>query len=110
MIFRIFISVLLMAPVTYLPRVLPLVLFRKEITSPFLKSFLYYTPYAVLASLTLPDILYSTGRFSTALCGTLTALFLAYKKKGLVVVALGAIFTVFLAELCYSSIIISLLF
>lgn len=91
-----FISVLLMALVTYLPRVLPLVLFRKEITSPFIKSFLHYVPFAVLASLTFPDIFYSTGKLSTALCGTLVAIFLAYKKQGLVVVALGAIFTVFL--------------
>lgn len=91
-----FISVLLMALVTYLPRVLPLVLFRKEITSPFIKSFLHYVPFAVLASLTFPDIFYSTGKLSTALCGTLVAIILAYKKQGLVVVALGAIFTVFL--------------
>ena len=34
----IFISVAIMAIFTYLPRMLPLTLFRKEITSPFLKS------------------------------------------------------------------------
>lgn len=94
-----FISVLLMALVTYLPRVLPLVLFRKEITSPFIKSFLHYVPFAVLAALTFPDIFYSTGNFTTALCGTLVAIFLAYKNKGLVVVASAAIVTVFLTGL-----------
>lgn len=96
-----FISVLLMALVTYLPRVLPLVLFRKEITSPFIKSFLHYVPFAVLAALTFPDIFYSTGNFTTALCGTLAAVFLAYKNKGLVVVASAAILTVFLTGLIF---------
>lgn len=101
MIQKAFIAVLLMALVTYIPRVLPIAIFRREIKSPFLKSFLYYIPFAVLASLTFPDILYSTGKLSTALCGTLTALFLAYKGKGLVVVALGAILTVFLAGMVF---------
>lgn len=96
---RAFISVLLMALVTYLPRVLPIAVFRKEITSPFIKSFLHYIPFAVLASLTFPDIFYSTGNPTTALCGTVVALFLAYKNKGLVVVAIGAILTVFLSGL-----------
>ena len=95
MIERAFISVLLMALVTYLPRVLPIAIFRKEIKSPFIKSFLHYIPYAVLGSLTFPEIFYSTGNPATAICGTAAALFLAYKKQGLVVVALGAIFTVF---------------
>lgn len=96
MIQKAFIAVLLMALVTYIPRVLPIAIFRKEIKSPFIKSFLHYIPFAVLASLTFPDIFYSTGKLSTALCGTLVALFLAYKNKGLVVVAIGAILTVFL--------------
>lgn len=97
MIQRAFISVLLMALVTYFPRVLPIAVFRKEIKSPFIKSFLHYIPYAVLGSLTFPEIFYSTGNLATALCGTAAALFLAYKNQGLVVVALGAIFTVFLS-------------
>lgn len=96
MISKAFIAVLLMALVTYIPRVLPIAVFRREIKSPFIKSFLHYIPFAVLASLTFPDIFYSTGKLSTALCGTLAALFLACRKKGLVVVATGAILTVFL--------------
>lgn len=91
-----FTAVLLMALVTYLPRVLPLVVFRKEIKSNYVKSFLYYVPYAVLGALTFPDIFYSTGNFATAICGTIVALILAYKDKGLVVVAIGAIITVYI--------------
>ena len=39
---NIYIYILVMAAVTYLIRMLPLALSRKEITSPFIKSFLYY--------------------------------------------------------------------
>ena len=50
-----------MAGVTYLIRMLPLVLFKREITSPFVKSFLYYVPYACLAAMTFPAILTATA-------------------------------------------------
>lgn len=45
-----------MAGVTYAIRVLPLVLFRKEIKSTFVRSFLYYIPYAVLGAMTFPAV------------------------------------------------------
>lgn len=90
------IAVILMALVTYLPRVLPIVVFRKEIKSIRVKSFLRYVPYAVLGALTFPDIFYSTGAVATAICGTIVALLLAYKERSLVVVAIGAILTVYI--------------
>lgn len=91
-----FIAVLLMALVTYLPRMLPLAIFRKPLCSRFIKSFLKYVPYAVLGALTFPDIFYSTGTLATALCGTIAALVLAYFERSLVTVALGAIITVYI--------------
>lgn len=91
-----FLAVLLMALVTYLPRVLPLAIFRREIKSKYIKSFLHYVPFAVLGALTFPDIFYSTGTLATAVCGTIVALLLAYREKSLVIVAFGAMITVFL--------------
>ena len=92
-------AVLLMAAVTYIPRVLPIAVFRKEIRSPFIRSFLKYVPYSVLGALTFPDIFHSTGNSFTAALGTAVALLLAYWGKSLVTVALGAILTVFLTGL-----------
>lgn len=94
---RAFLAVVLMALVTYFPRVLPLAVFRREIKSTYIKSFLSYVPYAVLGALTFPDIFYSTGTLATAVCGTVVALILAYHEKSLLVVALGAIITVYAA-------------
>jgi branched-subunit amino acid transport protein len=90
-----FLAILFMALVTYLPRVMPLVIFRKEIKSKYIKSFLQYVPFAVLGALTFPDIFYSTGALATAICGTIVALILAYRERSLVIVALGAIITVY---------------
>lgn len=79
-----------MAGVTYLIRMLPFTLMRKKIKSRFFRSFLYYVPYSVLSAMTFPSIFYSTGNYITAAVGTFVALFLAYCKKPLIVVALCA--------------------
>ena len=65
------IYLLIMFAVTYLVRVLPLVVFRKKITNRFVRSFLAYIPYAVLAAMTFPAVLvyfldYGIGRLSKA--------------------------------------------
>ncbi len=93
------IAVLLMSLVTYLPRVVPITLVKGKITSKYIKSFLDYVPYAVLASLTFPDVFSSTTYIYSAIVGTLVALFLAWKEKSLVVVAVGAILAVYITEL-----------
>ncbi len=84
------IYIVVMAGVTYLIRVLPFAFFRKKITSKFLRSFLYYIPYAVLSAMTIPAIFYSTGNMVTSIVGTVVALVLAYFNLPLIVVALAA--------------------
>lgn len=79
-----------MAGVTYLIRMLPLVLIQGRIQSRFIRSFLYYVPYAVLSAMTFPDILYATGRVESGLAGLIVALVLSFKAKSLTVVALCA--------------------
>lgn len=98
--FNIFLPYLIvMAGVTYLVRVVPLILFKKKITNKFLNSFLYYTPYAVLAAMTFPSILYATNYVISGAAGLIIALVLAYFKKGLLTVALGACSAVFVVEM-----------
>ena len=79
-----------MAGVTYLIRMLPLTVFRKEIKSVFVKSFLHYVPYAVLAAMTIPGILSSTGDIRTAAAGLAVAVIMAWKGCSLLTVAIGA--------------------
>ena len=88
-----------MASVTYLIRMLPFAFIRKKIKSVFLKSLLYYMPYAVLSAMTIPAIFYSTGDITTAAAGTIVALVLAYFNFPLIVVALSASSTAFIVSL-----------
>lgn len=96
---RVVICVILMALVTYVPRVVPLTVFRRQIHSRFIRSFLDYTPYAVLGAMTFPDVFTSTGNLYSALAGTAAALVLSFRRKGLVTVACSAIAVVYLVEL-----------
>ena len=56
---NIYLYILVVAGVTYLIRVLPLTLIRREIKNTFLRSFLYYVPYVTLAAMTFPAILHA---------------------------------------------------
>lgn len=91
-------GIAVMALVTYLVRVLPMVIFRKKITNVWVKSFLYYVPYAVLSAMTFPAIFTSTGSYISAIAGCGAAVVLAYFKKGLLTVAVGAAAAVFIVQ------------
>lgn len=93
-----YIYVAVMAVVTYLIRMVPLVLMDREIKNTFIKSFLYYVPYAALASMTFPAILFSTTQLAAAVAGLAVAIFMAFREKGLLLVALGACVAVFIIE------------
>ncbi len=82
--------VLVMAVVTYLIRMLPLAAFRRRINSRFIRSFLYYVPYAVLSAMTFPAILYATGSLPSACAALAIALVLAWLEKSLLTVAIAA--------------------
>ncbi len=88
---NVYIYILVMAVVTYLIRALPLTLIRKEIKNKFLKSFIYYVPYATLAAMTFPAILFSTNSLISAIAGFAVAVILAYFRKSLLTVAAGAV-------------------
>lgn len=90
--------VMVMALVTYLIRMLPLAIFTRKINSRFVKSFLYYVPYAVLGAMTFPAILYSTNSMVSATVGFAVAIALAYWEKSLLTVALFACGAVLVVE------------
>lgn len=86
------------AGVTYLIRMLPLVLVKKKIKNRFLLSFLYYIPYAVLSVMTIPAIFCASEHTISAVLGLVAALILAYKGRSLVTVAALSCLMVFLCE------------
>ncbi len=96
---NIYIYIAVMAIVTYLIRALPLTLIRKEIKSKFIRSFLYYVPYATLSAMTVPAIFFATRNVYSAAAGFAAALALAFFRRSLLTVAAGACITVYVAEL-----------
>ena len=93
------IYIAVMAVITYLIRVLPITVFRKEITSQWLTSFLYYVPYVTLAVMTFPAILTATQSMWSGLIALIGAILLAWKGGNLFQVAIVSCALVFIVEL-----------
>lgn len=96
---NIYIYIACMAGVTYLIRVLPLTLIRKEIKNKTLRSFLYYVPYVTLAVMTFPAILSATQTPISAGIALIIAILLAWFGRSLFQVAVISCVAVFLLEL-----------
>lgn len=95
----VYLYIAFMAVTTYLIRVLPLTLIRKEITNKTLRSFLFYVPYVTLAVMTFPSILEATQSPISGLAALLTALTLAWFGRSLFQVSVLSCVVVFLLEL-----------
>ena len=85
--------------VTYLIRVLPLTLIRKQIKNRFVRSFLYYVPYVTLAVMTFPAIIYATDSIWSGLAAVVVGVAVAWLSGNLVLVSVCACAVVFLLEL-----------
>lgn len=96
---NIYIYMLIMAGVTYLIRVLPLTLIRKEIKSTFIRSFLYYVPYVTLSVMTFPAIIQATQNPIAAAIAFVVAILLAWFGRSLFQVSVIACIVVFITEL-----------
>ncbi len=96
---KVYLYILVMAAVTYLIRMVPLVLLKREITNTWVKSFLYYVPYVTLAVMTFPAILEATSSLISGAAAFVVAVVLAYRGKSLVQVAAASCAAVFVLEL-----------
>ena len=94
-----FIALLIMAGITYLIRLLPLLFIKKRIKNVFLKSFLYYVPYVVLSVIAFPAILTSTGHMVSGLAAALVCVVLAYMRRGLISCMVGSVGTALICEI-----------
>lgn len=92
------IYLLIMAGSTYLIRAVPFALVRRKITNRFVRSFLYYIPYAVLTAMTVPAVFFAAGNVTAAAVGFAVAVLFALKDKSLTTVAVAACAGVFLTD------------
>lgn len=98
-ILRFFIYLAVMAGVTYLLRLLPMLFIRRKIKNRFIRSFLYYIPYAVLTVMAVPAIFHATAYVISGVAACAVAIALAYFRRGLITVASCSALTVLLLEL-----------
>ena len=95
---NVYIYILVMAGVTYLIRMLPLALAKKEITNPFIKSFLFYVPYVTLAVMTFPAIVQATQSPIAGALALVLGMALAFNGTSLFTVAASCCAVVLIAE------------
>ena len=91
----IYIYILVAAAVSCLIRVLPLTLIRRKIKNPFLRSFLYYVPYATLAVMTFPAIITAP---QVPLAGILALAMAAWRGVNMIGIAALCCGVVFVCE------------
>ena len=96
---NVYIYIAVMALVTYLMRVLPMTIFRKEIKNKTIRSFLYYVPYVTLTVMTFPAILEATGSVYSGLAALLVGVLIAWKGGSLLLVSVASCVIVFALEL-----------
>ena len=96
---NIWLYILVSAGVSYLIRVTPLALIRREITNRTLRSFLYYVPYVTLAVMTFPAITEATQSPLAGALALVTGIVLSWRGKSLFTVAAACCLVVFAAEL-----------
>ena len=90
---NIYIYILVMFAVTYLIRVLPLTLIRREIKNKTIRSFLYYVPYVTLAVMTFPAIMEATNSPVAGLAALVVGIILAWFGRSLFQVAVPVSYT-----------------
>ena len=95
---NVYVYIAVMAIVTYLIRVLPLTLVRREIKNVYVRSFLYYVPYVTLAVMTFPAITQVTQSPVAGAAAFVVGLICAWAGVGLLPVSLICCATVLLLE------------
>ncbi|HSH26030.1 MAG TPA: AzlD domain-containing protein [Massilibacterium sp.] len=94
-----FLIIIGMAIVTYIPRMIPLVFFSNLKLSPFVEGVLSNVPYAMLGALIIPGIFLENDDIWFGIIGLVVASVVSYLGGTLVLVILSAVFSVYLYSL-----------
>lgn len=88
---EIFLLILGMGIVTYIPRMLPFVLLKGKELPSFLQAILKNVPYAILGALIFPGVFIMNDTIWFGVVGAITAFIIAYLGANILVVVLGSI-------------------
>jgi len=96
---NVYISLLIMCATVYAIRLLPFLVFRKNITNRWFRSFLHYVPYVTLAVMTFPAIVTATDHVAAGVAALAAGLITAWISGDLFIVAVSCCAAVFVAGL-----------
>ena len=96
---EIWIAILVAAGVSLLVRALPLTLIRRPIKNRFIRSFLFYVPYATLAVMTFPAMIDAAAHPVAGIAALAAGAIAAWCRLGLFPVAIISCAVEFLAGL-----------
>lgn len=96
---RVYASLIIMILTVYSIRVIPFIVFRKEIKNKWIRSFLYYVPYVTLSVMTFPAILAATASAWAGAVALIVGIVISLIGGDLFTVAISACVAVFLTEL-----------
>lgn len=85
-----------MMAVTYIPRLLPLVILSERPLPPTIRRFLTYIPFTALSALIVRGILQADGQVLLSLIGISVAGLVAWFKGGMVLAVLSSIVSTFI--------------
>lgn len=89
---------LVLAGISYLMRMIPLVFCKGKIKNRFLNSFLYYIPFAVMTSIIIPEVFSATSSVISAVVGVAVAVVLGLLGQGMLIIAISSTLAVFVVE------------
>lgn len=98
---NVYVHILVMALVTYLVRVIPLIFFHGGIRSAFFRSFLHYVPYVTLSVMTFPAIITASGSYVCGVIGFAVAVIVSIVKGSLPLVATCCCLAVYISSLFF---------
>lgn len=92
------IYILIMALVSLIIRALPVTVMRKQISSRFIRSFLYYVPYVTLSVMTFPAIIEATRVPLAGIVALIVGTIVAFWRKNLFETAVSCCAVVLIIE------------
>lgn len=88
----IILTIIGMAVVTYIPRMLPFIMFKGKELPPFVQGVLKNVPYATLGALIFPAVLFiRDGDILYGIVGAVAAFLIAFTGANVILVVIGSI-------------------
>lgn len=98
---NLYLLVLLMGVVTFIPRIIPILWFGDLKLNKFFEGFFYYLPYTMLSALIFPGVFSASGDFKHSIIGAITAIILSFINLNSTFVVFGTVGVVYLSQILF---------